>query len=184
MCRIPLSRPAGALPMKLPAGSGRDAFHCVPNCRPEDGEAVARVPPRFRGSKRELVRPIFTPFDGEKISRAQVRALNPRTGARLCRRPAAASGPALRLAFSTVALRFMGRAGLRAISEKPANRRCPLPERGRRLTSVPTMRMKQPDKVVARGGCLPRYARRAGPRPSGPFVTCLLRILRRAAAAV
>jgi hypothetical protein len=150
------------LTMNLPAGTGRDAFHCVPNCRPEDGDAMERVPTGFRGSMRELVRRMLSPLrgegeatnvpgsrrnlshiaalpflesapanagsaprlplpprrapsplNGERISRAQVRALNPRTGARLCRRPAAASGPALRLAFSRVALRFMGRAGVR-----------------------------------------------------------------------
>ena len=38
----------------------------------------------------------------------QDRALNPGAGARLCRRPAAAVWEMLRLAFSTVALRFRG----------------------------------------------------------------------------
>jgi hypothetical protein len=51
--------------MNLPAGTGRDAFHCVPNCRPEDGDAVERVPTGFRGSMRELVRRILSPWRGE-----------------------------------------------------------------------------------------------------------------------
>jgi hypothetical protein len=47
--------------MNLPAGIGRDAFHCVPNCRSKDGDAVERVPTGFRGSRRELVRRMLSP---------------------------------------------------------------------------------------------------------------------------
>jgi hypothetical protein len=47
-----------ALPMNLPFGTGRDAFHCVPNWRPEHRDAVERVPTRLKGSMRELVRRI------------------------------------------------------------------------------------------------------------------------------
>jgi hypothetical protein len=54
-----------ALPMNLPAGTGRDAFHCVPNCRSEDGDAVERVPTGFRSSMRELARRILSPLRGE-----------------------------------------------------------------------------------------------------------------------
>jgi hypothetical protein len=49
----------------LHAGIGRDAFHCVPNCRSKDGDAVERVPTGFRGSRRELVRRILSPLRGE-----------------------------------------------------------------------------------------------------------------------
>jgi hypothetical protein len=55
--------------------------------------------------------------------------LNPRTGARLCRRPAAAIGPALRPAFSTVALRFIGRAGVRGEEAQPLSTSSPNPNR-------------------------------------------------------
>jgi hypothetical protein len=63
-----------ALPMNLPAGTGRDAFHCVPNCRLEDGDAVERVPTGFRGSIRELVRGILFPLRGEGEAAARDRA--------------------------------------------------------------------------------------------------------------
>ena len=56
-----------ALSMNLPAGTGRDAFHCVPNCKPEDGDAVERVPTGFRGSRREIsFRGILSPLRGER----------------------------------------------------------------------------------------------------------------------
>jgi hypothetical protein len=63
----------------------REPFSGGPDAAPE-GRRVLRS--RRDGRPRDAASP--SPLNGERISRSQVRALNPRTGARLCRRPAAA----------------------------------------------------------------------------------------------
>jgi hypothetical protein len=57
---------------------------------------------------------------GVRILPTKVCTLNPRTGARLCRRPAAATWCMLGLAFSTVALRFMGRRPIIVLAKIPS----------------------------------------------------------------
>mgnify|MGYP007030122909 CR=1 FL=1 len=42
---------AFSLPMNLPAGTGRDAFHCVPDCSRKNGDAVERRPSQVQGFK-------------------------------------------------------------------------------------------------------------------------------------
>jgi hypothetical protein len=45
------------IPAGAPAlGTGRDAFHCVPDCWGKNGDAVGSVPTRFRGSRRTCLK--------------------------------------------------------------------------------------------------------------------------------
>ena len=63
---------------------------------------------------------------GARIPRIAFRALNPRTGARLCRKPAGAHSSVLRLTFSTAALRFRGKVKCGLNSDMvPRVSRCP-----------------------------------------------------------
>jgi hypothetical protein len=64
---ITSARPS-SLPMNLPTGTGRDAFHCVPDRWRENGDAVERVATRFRGSKRKICfRRVLSPLRGENF---------------------------------------------------------------------------------------------------------------------
>jgi hypothetical protein len=64
---LPMEESRAFLPraMDFAACVGRDAFHCVPDSGRKNGDAVERVPTRFRGSTRELARRILSPLRGE-----------------------------------------------------------------------------------------------------------------------
>jgi hypothetical protein len=58
----------------LPAGTGSDAFHYVPDCGAELGDAGERVPLGFSGPRRELVRRMLSPLRAEGQATARCRA--------------------------------------------------------------------------------------------------------------